>query len=53
MILGNAKWTLSLLHFILSEIFDLTDDFQDDFSDQEAFNRKRKHANAFLQPLFY
>lgn len=50
MILGNAKWTLSFLHFILCEIFELADDFQNDFTDQEAFTRKRTHTNIFLPP---
>lgn len=41
MILGNARWTLNFSHFILSEIFDLADDFESVFTDQEAFTQKR------------
>lgn len=41
MILGNARWTLQFSHFILSEIFDLADDFESVFTDQEAFTQKR------------
>lgn len=41
MILGNARWSLSFLHFILSEIFDLAEDFESVLNDQEAFTQKR------------
>lgn len=41
MILGNARWSLSFLHFILSEIFDLAEDFESGPNDQEAFTQKR------------
>jgi len=44
MILGNTKWTLDFDHFILSEIFDLADEFEGVFTDQEAFTQKRTHA---------
>lgn len=39
-ILGNAKWGLDFSHFVLNEIFDLADEF-DDLTDQEAFTQKR------------
>lgn len=41
MILGNARWTLNFSHFILNEIFDLADEFENVFTDQEAFAQKR------------
>ncbi|KAJ6112846.1 hypothetical protein N7512_008170 [Penicillium capsulatum] len=44
-ILGNAKWGLSFSHFVLGEIFDLADDF-DDLTDQEAFTQKLKTTNS-------
>ncbi|KAJ5587671.1 Mediator complex subunit Med16 [Penicillium hispanicum] len=46
MILGNTKWTLSFSHFILSEIFDLADDFDGLLNDQEAFTQKLKNINS-------
>ena len=40
--LGNTKWTLDFSHFILSEIFDLADNFESVLNDQEAFTQKCK-----------
>jgi len=41
MILGNTRWTLDFSHFVLSEAFDLADEFESVFNDQEAFTQKR------------
>lgn len=52
MILGNTKWTLDFDHFILSEIFDLADEFESVFTDQEAFTQKCTHLpNHPIHPL--
>lgn len=40
MLLGNIKWVLDFTHFILSEAFDLADEFDALFTDQEAFTQK-------------
>lgn len=45
MVLGNTKWTLDFSHFILNEIFDLADEFEDVFNDPEAFTQKRKTSS--------
>lgn len=42
MILGNTKWALDFSHYVLDELFDLQDDFESVFSDQEAFAQKGK-----------
>lgn len=42
MILGNTKWALGFANYILDELFDLQDEFQSVFSDQEAFAQKGK-----------
>jgi mediator of RNA polymerase II transcription subunit 16, fungi type len=42
MILGNSKWVLDFIQYILDELFDLADDFEALFSDQEAFAQKGK-----------
>lgn len=41
-ILGNARWSLDFCHFVLSEIFDLADEFEGLFTDQEALIQKRE-----------
>lgn len=41
MVLGNTKWALDFLHYILNELFELADEFEPVFSDQEAFAHKR------------
>lgn len=46
MVLGNTKWTLDFSHFILNEIFDLADEFEDVFNDPEAFTQKRKTQSS-------
>lgn len=56
MVLGNTKWTLDFSHFLLSEIFDMADEFEDVFNDSEAFTQKCKEPpNNQLQlrsPLY-
>lgn len=42
MVLGNTKWTLDFSHFLLNEIFDLADEFEDVYHDPEAFTQKCK-----------
>lgn len=42
MVLGNTKWSLDFLHYLLIEIFDLADDFEGVSNDQEAFTQKRR-----------
>lgn len=51
MILGNTRWTLDFSHFVLSEAFDLADEFESVFNDQEAFTQKRNNPIP-LTPLF-
>ncbi|KAJ5098862.1 Mediator complex subunit Med16 [Penicillium argentinense] len=46
MILGNAKWTLDFSHWVLSEVFDLADEFESVFNDQEAFTQKLKSTTS-------
>ncbi|KAJ9358238.1 hypothetical protein DTO027B9_2429 [Paecilomyces variotii] len=46
MILGNTKWALGFANYILDELFDLQDEFQSVFSDQEAFAQKVKSASS-------
>ncbi|KAJ5898231.1 Mediator complex subunit Med16 [Penicillium tannophilum] len=46
MLLGNIKWVLDFTHFILSEAFDLADEFDALFTDQEAFTQKLKTVNS-------
>lgn len=41
-LLGNTKWALDFSHYVLSEIFDLADDFENVLHDSEAFTQKRK-----------
>ncbi|KAJ5279815.1 Mediator complex subunit Med16 [Penicillium angulare] len=45
-ILGNIKWVLDFSHYILSEVFDLADEFEDLFTDQEVFAQKLKTVNS-------
>lgn len=40
MVLGNTKWALDFSHYILDQLFDIADDFESTFSDQEAFAQK-------------
>lgn len=42
MVLGNTKWTLDFSHFLLNEIFDMADEFEDVYHDPEAFTQKCK-----------
>ncbi|OGE56422.1 hypothetical protein PENARI_c003G08846 [Penicillium arizonense] len=42
LVLGNAKWTLDFSHWLLNEVFDMADDFESVFNDQEAFTQKLK-----------
>ncbi|KGO75909.1 Mediator complex, subunit Med16 [Penicillium italicum] len=44
MVLGNTKWTLDFSHFLLNEIFDMADEFEDVFNDPEAFTQKLKNS---------
>ncbi|RJE16826.1 hypothetical protein PHISCL_10837 [Aspergillus sclerotialis] len=39
MVLGNTRWTLDFLHYILNELFELADDLESVFTDQEAFTQ--------------
>ncbi|KAE8150072.1 mediator complex, subunit Med16 [Aspergillus avenaceus] len=45
-LLGNTKWALDLLHYILNDLLDISDDFEDVISDQEAFAQKLKTTNS-------
>ncbi|KAJ5246826.1 Mediator complex subunit Med16 [Penicillium chermesinum] len=45
-ILGNTKWALSFASYLLSEVFDLADEFDGLFTDQEAFTQKLKTTNS-------
>ncbi|KAJ5091848.1 Mediator complex subunit Med16 [Penicillium alfredii] len=45
-VLGNTKWTSDFSHFLLSEIFDLADDFESVANDQEAFTQKLKTTSS-------
>ncbi|KAI9041628.1 mediator of RNA polymerase II transcription subunit 16 [Aspergillus affinis] len=45
-LLGNTKWALDFLHFVLNDLLDLADEFEDVFSDQEAFAQKLKTATS-------
>ncbi len=40
MVLGNTKWTLDFSHYLLNEVFDMADEFEDVFDDPEAFTQK-------------
>ena len=40
MVVGNATWALDFLHYILNELFELADEFESTFADQEAFAQK-------------
>ncbi|KAJ5714011.1 Mediator complex subunit Med16 [Penicillium malachiteum] len=44
-ILGNIKWVLDFSHWILSEMFDLADEFES-ITDQEGFMQKLKTVNS-------
>ncbi|OQD89518.1 hypothetical protein PENANT_c002G09063 [Penicillium antarcticum] len=46
LVLGNAKWTLDFSHWLLNEIFDMADDFESVFNDQEAFTQKLKTSSS-------
>ncbi|KAF5859321.1 mediator complex subunit [Aspergillus alliaceus] len=45
-ILGNTKWALDLLHYILNDLLDLTDELEGVLSDPEAFAQKLKSINS-------
>lgn len=47
-ILGNARWSLDFCHYVLSEIFDLADEFEGLFTDQEALTQKRELRQTCL-----
>lgn len=49
MLLGNIKWVLDFTHFILSEAFDLADEFDTLFTDQEAFTQKCKSSTTLTK----
>jgi mediator of RNA polymerase II transcription subunit 16 len=40
LVLGNTKWTLDFSHWLLNEVFDMADEFESVFNDQEAFTQK-------------
>jgi mediator of RNA polymerase II transcription subunit 16 len=40
MVYGNTKWALDFAHFILDELFELANEFEPLFNDQEAFAQK-------------
>lgn len=42
MVLGNTKWALDFSYYILDELFELAEEFEPVFSDQEAFAQKGK-----------
>ena len=39
-LLGNTKWALDLLHYVLNDLLDLADDLESLLSDQEALAQK-------------
>ncbi|KAE8372148.1 mediator of RNA polymerase II transcription subunit 16 [Aspergillus bertholletiae] len=45
-LLGNTKWALDLLHYVLNDLLDLADDLESLLSDQEAFAQKLKTINS-------
>lgn len=45
-ILGNTKWALDLLHYILNDLLDLADELEGVLSDPEAFAQKLKSINS-------
>ncbi|KAL4893963.1 mediator complex, subunit Med16 [Aspergillus ambiguus] len=45
-LLGNTKWALDFLHYILNELLDLADEFESVSSDQEAFAQKLKSTSS-------
>ncbi|KAF3385576.1 Mediator of RNA polymerase II transcription subunit 16 [Penicillium rolfsii] len=45
-LLGNTRWALDFSHYILSEIFDLADDFEGVLHDSEAFTQKLKSTTS-------
>ncbi|KAF7594100.1 mediator complex subunit [Aspergillus hancockii] len=45
-LLGNTKWALDLLHYVLNDILDLADDLESLLSDQETFAQKLKSTNS-------
>ncbi|KAJ5880877.1 Mediator of RNA polymerase II transcription subunit 16 [Penicillium subrubescens] len=45
-LLGNTRWALDFSHYILSEIFDLADDFESVLHDSEAFTQKLKTTTS-------
>lgn len=51
MILGNTRWTLDFSHFVLSEAFDLADEFESVLNDQEAFTLKRTPPSLSPPPF--
>ncbi|KKA16860.1 hypothetical protein T310_9474, partial [Rasamsonia emersonii CBS 393.64] len=46
MVLGNTKWALDFSYYILDELFELAEEFEPVFSDQEAFAQKVKSTNS-------
>ncbi|PYI12583.1 mediator of RNA polymerase II transcription subunit 16 [Aspergillus sclerotiicarbonarius CBS 121057] len=46
MVLGNTKWALDFSLYILNELFDLADEFENLSADQEAFSQKLKTTNS-------
>ncbi|OJJ49688.1 hypothetical protein ASPZODRAFT_89066 [Penicilliopsis zonata CBS 506.65] len=46
MVLGNTKWALDFSHYIMNEVFDLVDEFESVFNDQEAFTQKLKSTSS-------
>ncbi|KAB8271841.1 mediator of RNA polymerase II transcription subunit 16 [Aspergillus minisclerotigenes] len=45
-LLGNTKWALDLLHYVLNDLLDLADDLESLLSDQEAFAQKLKTISS-------
>ncbi|GMF80069.1 unnamed protein product [Aspergillus oryzae] len=43
-LLGNTKWALDLLHYVLNDLLDLADDLESLLSDQEAFAQKCQYT---------
>lgn len=51
MVLGNTKWALDFSYYILDELFELADEFEPVFSDQEAFAQKGKVLSVTYIPI--
>lgn len=51
-LLGNTRWALDLFRYILSEIFDLADEFESVLHDSEAFTQKCTFHPHNIRPVY-